>query len=41
MDADNPKVQEWERLMWNFQKELPWAKNGEKWMPMENIFTLL
>ena len=41
MDADNPKVQEWERLMWKFQKELPWAQNGEKWMPMENIFTLL
>jgi len=41
MDADNPKVQEWERLMWEFQKELPWAQNGEKWMPMENIFTLL
>ena len=41
MDADNPKVQEWERLMWEFQKELPWAKNGEKWMLMENIFTLL
>ena len=41
MDANNPKVQEWERLMWEFQKELPWAKNGEKWMLMENIFTLL
>lgn len=40
MDADNPKVQQWESLMWKYQKELPWAKNGEKWMPLENIFTL-
>ncbi|HEY6956493.1 MAG TPA: L-rhamnose mutarotase [Flavisolibacter sp.] len=40
MDAKNPKVQEWERLMWKFQKPLPWAKNGEKWVLMEKIFEL-
>ena len=39
LDRDNPKVQEWERLMWNFQKPLPQAKAGEKWIPMENIYT--
>jgi L-rhamnose mutarotase len=40
MDRDNPKVQEWERLMWKFQQALPQAKNGEKWMLMERIFKL-
>ena len=39
-DANNPKVQEWEQLMWKFQKALPWAKPGEKWMLMEKIFEL-
>ena len=39
-DAKNGKVQEWEKLMWEFQQALPWAKTGEKWLPMENIFTL-
>ena len=40
MDAENPKVQEWENLMWKFQQELPWAQKGEKWMLMERIFEL-
>ncbi len=40
MDAANAKVQEWEALMWKFQKPLPWARNGEKWMLMEKIFQL-
>src|SRR5215203_5646498 len=31
-DTNNPKVVEWEKLMWNYQKALPWAKNGEKWV---------
>ncbi|MCF8321775.1 MAG: L-rhamnose mutarotase [Flavobacterium sp.] len=39
-DASNPKVQEWEDLMWKFQQALPWAKPGEKWMLMEKIFEL-
>lgn len=40
MDASNPKVQEWEELMWKYQQALPGAKSGEKWMLMENIFSL-
>jgi len=40
MDKANPKVQEWEQLMWKFQQPLPWAKEGEKWILMEKIFTL-
>lgn len=39
-DRKNPKVQEWEELMWKFQKALPGAQPGEKWLPMERIFVL-
>lgn len=39
-DRDNPKVQDWEQLMWKFQRPLPQAKPGEKWIPMERIFKL-
>ncbi|MBD0287879.1 MAG: L-rhamnose mutarotase [Flavisolibacter sp.] len=40
MDAANPKVQEWETLMWQYQQALPGAKPGEKWMLMKKIFEL-
>ena len=40
MDTTNPKVQEWETLMWKFQQSLPWAKAGEKWILMDKIFSL-
>jgi L-rhamnose mutarotase len=39
-DRNNPKVQEWEKLMWRFQQPLPQARPGEKWMLMERIFKL-
>jgi L-rhamnose mutarotase len=39
-DRENPKVREWEELMWKFQEPLPDAQPGEKWMPMERIFKL-
>ena len=39
-DKENPKVREWERLMWKFQQALPEAAPGEKWLPMERIFKL-
>lgn len=39
-DAANPKVQEWEELMWTYQQALPMAKPGEKWLLMERIFNL-
>jgi L-rhamnose mutarotase len=40
VDRANPKVQEWEQLMWKFQQALPEAKPGEKWVQMERIFKL-
>lgn len=40
MDAANDKVQDWEQFVWKFQKPLPWAKPGEKWVLMEKIFEL-
>ncbi len=40
MDAVNPKVQDWEDLMWNYQQALPLANPGEKWMLMERVFKL-
>ncbi len=39
-DRQNPRVQEWEELMWRFQQSLPEAKPGEKWLPMDRIFRL-
>jgi L-rhamnose mutarotase len=39
-DRVNPKVQEWEKLMWKFQQSLPGAAPGEKWLLMEKIFKL-
>ena len=39
-DLLNPRVQQWETLMGTFQKSLPQAKPGEKWMLMERVFKL-
>ena len=39
-DSADPKVREWEELMWKFQQPLPEGKPGEKWLPMERIFKL-
>lgn len=40
MDAANPKVREWEELMWNFQQTVPGAAEGAKWVVMDDIFSL-
>ena len=37
-DSVNPKVQEWETLMWKYQQALPHASQGEKWVKLERIF---
>lgn len=39
-DLANPKVQEWETIMGNFQLPLPGSKPGEKWVLGERVFKL-
>jgi L-rhamnose mutarotase len=39
-DKNNSKVQEWEELMWKFQKQLPNSRPDEKWQLMDKIFSL-
>lgn len=39
-DANNPRVREWEALMWRFQQVLPGTPPGEKWLLMDRIFKL-
>jgi len=40
MDAANPAVQAWERLVWKYQQAVPRSKPGEKWVLMDKIFEL-
>ncbi len=40
IDANNPKVQVWENLMWEYQQALPTAIEGEKWVLMNKIFPI-
>lgn len=37
-DQANLKMQEWETLMWKYQKPVPGSRPGEKWVLMEKIF---
>lgn len=39
-DAVNAKVQEWESIMHQFQKQLPTARPDQWWIPMERVFSL-
>ncbi|MEJ8294792.1 L-rhamnose mutarotase [Delftia tsuruhatensis] len=38
--ATDPKLCEWEDLMWAFQAPTPWTPPGDKWTPMACIFRL-
>jgi len=40
LPEDKARLERWERLMWRFQRPLPFAKAGEKWVPMARIFSL-
>lgn len=40
VDSKYPENEKWEELMWNYQQALPFAKPGEKWLPMEKVFQL-
>ena len=35
---NDPRVQEWETLMWRFQLSTPWTPAGEKWVEAKNIY---
>lgn len=37
---EDPKVQEWEKLMWKFQQKSPLEKEGEKWILMDDVYQL-
>lgn len=39
-DAANPRVQEWEALMGQFQQPLAESRPGQRWVLMERIFSL-
>jgi len=39
-DAADPEVQAWEVLMDRFQRRLPFARDGEKWVEAEQIYSL-
>jgi L-rhamnose mutarotase len=40
LEAASPRVLAWEDLMWQFQRPLPFAQAGEKWVPMKRLFSL-
>lgn len=40
MDENNKTVQEWENLMWKYQRPFTGASKGEKWVLMNRIFKL-
>ena len=40
LDTQNPKVQQWEALMDQFQQRIPGAPQGAKWALAEPIFNL-
>lgn len=40
IERGNAKVQEWEKLTWNFQRAVREAKPQEKWALMERVFKL-
>ena len=39
-DANDPEVQAWEALMDRYQRRLPFAPAGTKWLPAEHIYSL-
>lgn len=39
IDRKDPVVQQWEELMGSYQQPLPWAKPGEKWTLMDEVFS--
>jgi L-rhamnose mutarotase len=40
LGSANQRVRDWEELMWRFQRPLPIAGAGEKWVSMKMVFSL-
>ena len=40
LDNSNPKVQEWEALIWEFQEALANTPAGSKWLLLDEIYNL-
>ncbi|MBO9155372.1 L-rhamnose mutarotase [Chitinophaga sp. GCM10012297] len=40
IDEGSAIVQKWEAFMWTFQQAIPSAKPGEKWVLMDQFFSL-
>jgi L-rhamnose mutarotase len=40
LGSANQRVRDWEELMWRFQRPLPIAGAGEKWVSMKKGFSL-
>ena len=40
LDRANPKVGQWEELMWAYQQAIPGSRPGDKWLLMAPIFKL-
>jgi L-rhamnose mutarotase len=40
VETENRKMREWETKMWKYQKPLPQARPGEKWILMAKIFEI-
>jgi len=38
--STNPRIAEWEALMWRFQAPTPWTPEGRKWIEGALIFEL-
>ena len=38
INENNDTVQEWEELMWKYQKAIPGSKPGQKWVLADEIF---
>ena len=38
--STNPRIAEWEALMWRFQAPTPWTPEGSKWVEGALIFEL-
>ena len=40
LDRQNEGIQEWEALMWRYQKLIEGGQPGEKWVLMQKVFEL-